>query len=823
MDRRFSIKHNNYHYLAAFISVAAVFVLTFVISFLASSILASVSESNATTTRVTLGNNYYIEVSASDIDLSLSTTPGGALAVAESNVVTKTNCNGYKLYLSSANTSPTVPIMNPHTHVVENVPTNSLILDGSSTTSGDWLPATPGEFTAAAGGPQAFRDSSHVNTNTWGFAVPSGSTGLPASAGAFDATYGTTAGGDVDYANKFAKVPLYTSPALIQSTSTADETGVDLDVYYGVYANMDNTAGDYSANVLYTVAAESPDVSASVSPSTTTALGGGDSLTITTPIFTSMPLTASDIDVTVGTASCPVTSITTTSSGNPDVLKITCSAPALSINTYNVTAAIPKLGQSFTITNGLTYSLGGTSITSISPNSMDEGDASSLATDIVISTDITATGLTASDLALTIGSTPIPASGLSFSYVDSKLAVTIDHTDADTITTLESLTADTYDVNLSVKGAVVAENDGFIVEAASLACPNGANRICFIANEPEGTVDGEMLDQTTVYLTSASDSLNTIALSNSTTELTLYSPNWTLSGYGFKGWNTKADGSGAMFGPNQTISISEGTLTPKMQTAIGDSGLALYAQWVASTGNLQDWSGCNSMNQGDVIALTDTRDNEVYAVAKLTDKHCWMIENLRYQGGGTSSDWSGTATDKQYDYTNLIGATANPTAEISYRNQYQWKSYGAYYSWAAAIDSTTSYTTTYGNPSSTTGSITGICPTSWRLPRSFYNSTASNANAEAPYLNYTLNGSYSSGSPADSSAWRTYPNNFVLSGDWGYSWENRGIRGYYWTSTVANYYANKNAITFYTSPTNRSSNAYNMKASEFPVRCVIGD
>ena len=58
-------------------------------------------------------------------------------------------------------------------------------------------------------------------------------------------------------------------------------------------------------------------------------------------------------------------------------------------------------------------------------------------------------------------------------------------------------------------------------------------------------------------------------------------------------------------------------------------GLALYAIWVKSAGIMQEWNGCAGLNKGDVTALTDARDNDTYAVAKLADGKCWMIENLR--------------------------------------------------------------------------------------------------------------------------------------------------------------------------------------------------
>ena len=42
------------------------------------------------------------------------------------------------------------------------------------------------------------------------------------------------------------------------------------------------------------------------------------------------------------------------------------------------------------------------------------------------------------------------------------------------------------------------------------------------------------------------------------------------------------------------------------------------------------------MTQGEVKALKDQRDNNVYTVAKLADGNCWMIENLRLDAANSS-------------------------------------------------------------------------------------------------------------------------------------------------------------------------------------------
>ncbi|MBO7717913.1 hypothetical protein J6S37_00230, partial [Candidatus Saccharibacteria bacterium] len=135
------------------------------------------------------------------------------------------------------------------------------------------------------------------------------------------------------------------------------------------------------------------------------------------------------------------------------------------------------------------------------------------------------------------------------------------------------------------------------------------------------------------------DSMGDQSITSSATTANLWASNFQRTGYGFAGWSDKYDwvlnqndangnGTGAnagyhIYGPNETISFTAGQYTGS------NPGLALYAVWVPTSGNLQGWQGCSAMNTGEVTALTDQRDNDVYAVAKLKDGKCWMIENLR--------------------------------------------------------------------------------------------------------------------------------------------------------------------------------------------------
>jgi uncharacterized protein (TIGR02145 family) len=128
----------------------------------------------------------------------------------------------------------------------------------------------------------------------------------------------------------------------------------------------------------------------------------------------------------------------------------------------------------------------------------------------------------------------------------------------------------------------------------------------------------------------------------------LLASNFKRAGYGFAGWSTNSSATVSsgdrIYGPMETISA------PAYN---GTNITTLYAVWIPAETNgnspiyIQDWNGCPSLTSarfdattgaitaGSIIALTDKRDNEVYAIAKLADDNCWMIENLRLGHDGT--------------------------------------------------------------------------------------------------------------------------------------------------------------------------------------------
>ena len=347
----------------------------------------------------------------------------------------------------------------------------------------------------------------------------------------------------------------------------------------------------------------------------------------------------------------------------------------------------------------------------------------------------------------------------------------------------------------------------------------------------------------------------TMGCQNVSSSVTLLASNFSRSGYGFAGWSDKFDYSaGANFyGPNETITLN----TADYST----TGLSLYAVWVKSVGSIQDSnkvaSTCSSLttaptdgtaNLRSITAFTDQRDNNTYAIAKLADGNCWMIENLRleaedtrgdakkalaqgYGTSGTYGNFSGLADAEdtgfsttytpnslyysgtqegsasidigttnypgyrmpRYNHTNTSARATTPTANIG-----AMYSYGNYYTWAAAIADTTYYNT---NNQSITN--TSLCPSGWHLPKGGNKSNEANnefwalvvnginggtkpANYDSSTYPY-YNGTAEAGPVADKL--RAFPNNFLYSGYfYTSSAYGRGSYGYYWSSTAGGNY-----------------------------------
>ena len=350
------------------------------------------------------------------------------------------------------------------------------------------------------------------------------------------------------------------------------------------------------------------------------------------------------------------------------------------------------------------------------------------------------------------------------------------------------------------------------------------------------------------YYANASSAVGTMAnqSANDNELITLYPSNFSRSGYGFAGWSDKYDyatnQNAHFYGPNEDFT------TPSDLTT---KGLSLYAVWVKSEGSLQDSNKVTSLcgtngtggslttaptdgtaNLTSVTALTDERDNQTYAIAKLADGNCWMIENLRLENTATTgatntalaqgynSSFTGLANPESENFINstnanslysIDGTTDNTIsgsrqvyrfprynnfntqqrAENTSNTDTNIYSYGNYYTWSAAIADTSYY-------ESDDHGTTSICPAGWRIPIGSQSTAMNSYGALSVALGGPANGATanSSSTPTGtvmSARFRSYPNNFLYSGRFtNKSVRDRSGKGCYWSSTVSRYDSSNN-------------------------------
>ena len=287
--------------------------------------------------------------------------------------------------------------------------------------------------------------------------------------------------------------------------------------------------------------------------------------------------------------------------------------------------------------------------------------------------------------------------------------------------------------------------------------------------------------------------MSDLAVNNLLSTVTLLAPNYYKTGYGFAGWS---ENSSATVGSNSIIYGPNATIDPSNLSFNGAHIATLYAVWVPSVGNMQNWTGCDNLNINDVTALRDIRDNQVYAVAKLADGNCWMIENLRLDfttadvttsnTDNPSADFISTnianiknGTDTQFwkQSTRFIKELSFDPSDISGGTY----GYGVKYNWYTAVAGTVN-----GSSDTGTGSI---CPKGWGLPDFIYPekmdyvnlvTKSSGTNMEFDDEQY---GEYVN-SAESSIDIRSYPINNVYAGyNYRYYMQRyRDYQGLYWSS-----------------------------------------
>lgn len=311
-------------------------------------------------------------------------------------------------------------------------------------------------------------------------------------------------------------------------------------------------------------------------------------------------------------------------------------------------------------------------------------------------------------------------------------------------------------------------------------------------------------------------------------EGTLIPSNYERNGYGFAGWSTDQDAASKIYnttnapkiyGPNETITLDR----PLANLANSDRIITMYAVWIPKSTEYTfqnfDKSAFESAHPNEkVVALEDTRDGNVYLVAKLADGNWWMTENMRLDltdpntsitADNTNNPSSSFLTsinaykgsskktlniDCETSNTNPWSAASRAcynkygfSAHNLYRNstsqEYQeprdsndrliyfgsgpiansWYSYGAYYGFRTANAGYPTYDDDYGK------TYPGdICPKGWKLPTGLKNGDFITLQ--------TIYGTQTSATGYKSyENWFKFPNNVVKSGFVAYDGERGGL------------------------------------------------
>ena len=392
---------------------------------------------------------------------------------------------------------------------------------------------------------------------------------------------------------------------------------------------------------------------------------------------------------------------------------------------------------------------------------------------------------------------PVPNANGGIDVIGSTTSANIGAPDSYTLT---------YGAKISSELPAGTYTRTFIITASAnsaYACPAG-----YICYDDNGSDDETMMP-------------NQSAASNA--DVVLSAPNYRREGYGFAGWNTEANGTGTTYGPNQTIRTGD----------LSRGGLVLHARWIASSGTLQGWSGCSTMATGGMVALTDTRDGNTYAVAKEVDGECWMMENLRLDFSdadvsinasntnnptasfvtATSAHPAQTSTFCNEDTNACVNQIQYNTANITGAEDWSVYAYGNYYNW---------YTSTAGNglrsTSETEAAVAGdICPAGWHLPTGF------GIHGDLAQMDIALGGTGTNQTdPNTSRAWRSFPVNLVYSGEYNVSSADiLGASGHYHASTSSSWVRSNNLWLMPTSVSTNTNGVFKNRGNA--VRCLANN
>ena len=277
--------------------------------------------------------------------------------------------------------------------------------------------------------------------------------------------------------------------------------------------------------------------------------------------------------------------------------------------------------------------------------------------------------------------------------------------------------------------------------------------------------------------------------------------NPTRYGYNFTGW-TGSNGSTAQ----TSVSIAKGSTGNKSYTANWQATILAISNMQAMTSSI-----CSATAIGTSTTLTDTRDNNTYTVKKLKDGKCWMTQNLRLVNKTISSADSNLPSGTTWT---VPASSPGFGGGFNLNKAYLHSTYGGYYSFYAA-------TAGWGTDSVTSGnSPKDICPKGWRLPtgglsgefQALYNKYNS-VDLMKGEPAFTLSGNGTrvdatnpvSGTPVD------YNENPIT---------QENAMGLWWSSSVYNTYYGYNHYIYDYSSKRVDPADYKYKDNGYPVRCI---
>jgi uncharacterized protein (TIGR02145 family) len=199
-----------------------------------------------------------------------------------------------------------------------------------------------------------------------------------------------------------------------------------------------------------------------------------------------------------------------------------------------------------------------------------------------------------------------------------------------------------------------------------------------------------------------------------------------------------------------------------------------------------------SMQQGQVIVLNDTRDNQKYRVKKMPDGNVWMIDNWKYTG----SPYTDPKSTAYCSSTGLVW-THNPGS---------FTGCGYLYNWDATLTVSPSGWSLY--------STTGETKSTYKLNNKTLAVAADSDSNRNPVYSTTDYKNFGEGGTGFPSPWL----GVYSGGSFNDNFSSQGSDGYYWSSTE---YDSTLAHCLHFISTHLNTNGGSSKSYSFPVRSVL--